>query len=212
MMRSWIRQSAGAGLVLALTLLPFSGRAASVKPLEMVTEKILRLEVERLAAEHILAVEMVRRSLERLNKELNITSPERITVSLRLLSDSRDAYSASVRSAVALSGYVGAYRSQLKNNGHEIFLPLARLNDEIEKAYNAALDKFLVTSTQFVQYCGDNLDAVSTGQPEETKHYDALYATYLRDMEAFNSQSMKRSQLLGDWTALYPALLEFLPR
>jgi hypothetical protein len=201
------------GLIALLPLLlPGPSFGAQVKPLEVVTEKILVLETERLGGEHAMNAALVRRALERLDKQMNIMSQERIGESLKLLADARSATAAAERSAAGLSSYVQQVRDSLKEKGHVRYLPLARLHDEIEKPYHVALDRFLATATDFVQYCNDNLEAIATGQAAENKRYDQYYIAYLREMEVFNAQSMKRSQQLADWSGEYPALLEFLPR
>ena len=202
-------------VVLASLLLlssPLAARGATVKPLEVVTEKILVLETERLAGEHSLHAVLVRRALERLDKQMNIMSQERTKDSLKLLLDAREALTAAERSAGALSSYVAEVKGRLVEGGHERFVPLARLNDEVEKPYHLALDRFLATATNFVQFCNDHMEAITSGQPAENRLYDGYYAAYLKEMEAFNAQSMKRSQQLVDWSAEYPALLELLPR
>lgn len=193
-------------------LLPLSAFAATVRPLEVVTEKILVLETERLAGEHSMNSALMRRALERVDRQMNIMSQERIRESLRLLFDAREALGAAMRSSRALSGYVAEVKGRLREGGHGRFIPLARLNDEIEKPYHESLERFLATSTDFVQFCNDNLEAITSGQAAENKSYDGYYAAYLREMEAFNAQSMKRGQVLSDWSTEYPALLEFLPR
>ena len=197
---------------LATLLLPGFAPCASVKPLEIFSERIVILEVERAANEHSMSEELVRNSLERLDKGMNIMSQERAVASLKLLADARQAVAAAERSAEALSGYINASRHQLKAWGHERFLPLAGLNEKIEKPYHAALERFLATAADFVQFCSENHDAISTGQPVENSRYNARYAAYLADMEAFNLQSTKRSQQIADWASAYPALMEFLPR
>jgi|GEM_PF-2265585 len=200
-----------AALLLSL-LAPLAAIGATVKPLEVVTEKILVLETERLAGEHAMNSALVRRSLERLDKQMNIMSRERTAESLKLLLDARESLAAAVRSAGGLSGYVREVRGRLESGGHGRFIPLERLNDEIEKPFHSSLERFLATATDFVQFCNDNMEAITSGQAAENKRYDDHYAAYLREMKAFNSQSMKRSQLLADWSAEYPALLELLPR
>ena len=191
---------------------PLAAPGATVKPLEVVTEKILVLETERLADEHSMNSILVRRALARLDKQMNIMSHERTKESLKLLSDAREALAGAVKSAGALSSYVGEVKGRLEEGGHARYVPLAGLNDKIEKPYHMALDRFLATATDFVQYCNDHLEAITSGQTAENKRYDEYYAAYLREMEAFNAQSMKRSQQLADWSAEYPALLELLPR
>lgn len=202
-------------LVLAVmlpSLLPESTLAAQVKPLEVVTERILVLETERLAGEHAMNCALVRRALERLDKQMNIMSRERTLDSLKLLSDAREAAAVSARSAAGLSSYVAQVKESLKEKGHGRFIPLEKLNDEIEKPYHEVLDRFLATAIDFVQFCHDNLEAIATGQAAENKRYDAYYTAYLKEMDAFNSRSMQRSQQLADWSSEYPALLEYLPR
>jgi hypothetical protein len=211
-MRAIGKRAIGLLLPLALLAAPAPVHAAAVKPLEVVTEKILVLETERLAHEHALTSALVRRNLERLDRQMNIMSQERTADSLRLLADTRESLRAAMRSAAALSGYVKDVASQMQTQGHGRFIPLAKLNDAVEKPYHAALERFLATATDFVQFCHDNLEAIATGQPQETKRYDNYYAAYLKAMDEFNSRRMKRSQELVDWSADYPALLEYLPR
>ncbi len=198
--------------LLLMLLLPHGVFGANVKPLEVVTEKILVLEVERLAAEHSMRSALVRRALERLDKQMNIMSRERARDSLQLLTYAREAEMAAARSSAALSGYVSEVKGRLAEGGHGRFLPLARLDGEVEKPYLAALGKFLSTATDFVQFCHDNMEGITLGHEAENKGYDRHYAAYLREMEAFNAQSMKRSQLLVDWSAEYPSIYESLPR
>ncbi len=200
-------------LVALLSLFsPWVVNGATVKPLEVVTEKILVLETERLAGEHAMNAALVRRALERLDKQMNIMSRERAAESLKLLRDARESLASAERSARGLSGYVREVRGRLEAGGHGRFIPLERLNDEVEKPFHVSLARFLSTATDFVQFCNDNLDAITSGQAAENKRYDEYYAAYLREMEKFNAQSMKRSQLLADWSSEYPALLELLPR
>lgn len=199
-------------VALLLLLLPLAAPGATVKPLEVVTEKLLVLETERLAGEHAMNSVLVRHALERLDKQLNIMSRERTKESLRLLLEAREALAAAMRSSAALSGYVTMVKGRLKEGGHERFIPLATLNSEVESPYHLAMERFLATATDFVQFCNDNLEAISGGEVAANKSYDKYYAAYLKEMEAFNAQSMKRSQLLADWSSEYPALLESLPR
>lgn len=212
MFMRWIVKSSAVALMLATLLLSEPVPCATVKPLEVVTERMLILETERLASDHSMSAALVRRALERLDKQMNIMSEERTLDSLKLLSDAREALAASVRSSAALSSYVEATASRLKDGGHGRVIPLARLDAEIEKPYHSALDRFLATAMDFVQYCHDNMAAITSGQAQEGKRYDEYYAAYLREMEAFNQQSVKRSRLISDWAAEYPAILEFLPR
>jgi len=209
------RRTAVIALMSALFIsqsVPLTALGATVRPLEVVTEKILVLETERLAGEHAVNSALVRRSLERLDKQMNIMSQERTRDSLKLLLDVREALTAAVKSAEGLSRYVREVRGRLQSGGHGRFIPLERLNDEVEKPYHATLDRFLSTATTFVQFCDDHMEAITSGQPAESKRYDEYYAAYLREMEAFNRQSVKRSQQLADWSSEYPALLELLPR
>lgn len=212
MFMRWTVKSLTVALVLLPLLSPGPVRSATVKPLEVVTERMLILETERLSSEHSMSVALVRRALERLDKQMNIMSKERTLDSLKLLSDAREALAASMRSSEALSSYVEANASRLKGGGHGRVIPLARLDAEMEKPYHLALDRFLATAMDFVQYCHDNMEAITSGQAQEGKRYDEYYAAYLREMEAFNQQSVKRSRLISDWAAEYPSLLEFLPR
>jgi hypothetical protein len=192
--------------------LPLTVFGATVKPLEVVTEKILVLETQRLADDHAINAALVRRALERVDKQMNVMSQDRTRESLKLLRDARETVLLAEKSAEGLSCYVAEIKGLLAEKGHARFLPLAKLNDEVEKPYYKSLEKFLATATDFVQFCNDNLEAITSGQPAENKHYDEYYAAYLREMDSFNVQSMKRSQLLADWSADYPSLVELLPR
>jgi hypothetical protein len=186
--------------------------AAEVKPLEVFSEKILSLEVEHLASDHALSSSLVRKAVDRLNREMNIMSQERTHESLKLLATARETLAAAMRSSAALSGYVATNSGQLKAAGHGKFLPLARLDSDIEKPYFEALDHFFATAADFVQYCHDNLEAITTGKPAENRRYDTLYTAYLQAMESFNARSVARSQRIGDWANDYPSLWELLPR
>jgi hypothetical protein len=199
-------------VMLATLLLYGLVEGAAVKPLEIFTERIIVVEVERFANEHAISEALVRNSLDRLNKGMNIMSQERTVASLKLIADARQTVADAERSAKALSGYINSSRSQLKEGGHGRFLPLADLYERIEKPYHASLEMFLATAADFVQYCSENHTAISTGQAVENRRYDALYAAYLRDMEAFNLHSTNRSQLIADWASAYPAIMELLPR
>jgi hypothetical protein len=199
-------------VIAAIMLLPLTALGATVKPLEVVTEKILVLETQRLADDHAMNAALVRRALERVDKQMNIMSRERATESLKLLRDARETVALAEKSAEALSSYVSEVKGMLAEKGHGRFIPLAKLNDEVEKPYHKALGKFLATASDFVQFCNDNMEAITSGQPAENKRYDEYYAAYLREMDSFNVQSMKRSQLLADWSADHPGLVECLPR
>jgi hypothetical protein len=202
-------------LIAALFLFPLltiGAEGASVKPLEVVSEKILQREIEHLAEEHILSSVMLKRAVDRMNSEMDILSKEAALESQKLLKGVSEALAASMKSAAALSNYIATNRSRLKDAGYDRFLPLARLNSEIEAPYHKALEKFLLTAAVFVSYCSDNFDAISTGSKVEVKRYDELYASYVKEMDNFNDQSIKRGQLLADWGGTYPELWELLPR
>lgn len=201
---------AGAFLLTALLTVPAGG--AEVKPLEVFSDKILSREVEHLASEHAMSSALVRKAVDRLNREMNIMSQERTHESLKLLATARGTLLTATRTSAALSGYITTNSSQLKAAGHGKFLPLARLDREIEKPYYEALDRFFATAADFVQFCHDNLEAITTGKPVENRQYDTLYAAYLQAMETFNTLSIVRSQRIGDWANEYPSLWELLPR
>lgn len=199
----------------ALFLLPLfmtCAEGASVKPLELFSEKILQREIEHFADDHILSSVMLRRAVDRMNREMNIMSKETVLESQKLLKRASEALDASMKTAAALSTYLAVNSVRLKASGHGRFLPLAGLNDEVEAPYHKALEKFLSAADVFVSYCGDNLDAISSGSKEEVKRYDELYASYLKEMDNFNNRSIQRSQLLADWGGEYPELWELMPR
>lgn len=202
-----------AGLMLLLThLFTGSAAAATVKPLEVFSEKILVLEIEYLATEHTLASLLLRKSVDSLNKGMNIMSKETARDSLKLLTNVAESLTAAKKSSAALSGYLSANSSRLKKAGHGRFLPLAEMDPEIETLYYQALEVFTKTAFSFVQYCNDNFAAISSGGKEEGKRYDELYAKYLKEMELFNLQSINRSQLLAEMGSEYPSLWELMPR
>lgn len=201
-----------AGAVIVAVLLALPAGAAEVKPLEVFSEKIIVREVEHLAIQHAMASALVRKSVDRLNREMNIMSHERTRESLRLLANARSTLTAAMRTSAELSSYVATSKAQLKTAGHERFLPLARLDGEIEHPYYEELERFFTTAADFVQFCNDNLDAIMTGQPEESKQYDIRYAAYLKAMDAFNARSVKRGEQLTAWANEYPGLWELLPR
>lgn len=204
---------AAAGLMLLLThLYAGSAAAATVKPLEVFSEKILVLEIEYLATEHTLASFLLRKSVDSLNKGMNIMSKETASDSLKLLNNVAESLMAAKKSSAALSGYLTANSSRLKKSGHGRFLPLAEMDPEIETLYFRALEVFIKTAYSFVQFCNDNFEAISSGSKEEGKRYDELYARYLKEMELFNVQSINRSQLLAEMGSEYPSLWELMPR
>ena len=131
---------------------------------------------------------------------------------MKLIQGATERLSASRKSSAALSNYLATNSARLKDAGHGRFLPLARLNDEIEAPYHKALEKFLATAAVFVGYCNDNFDAITSGSKIEGKRYDELYAAYVKEMDNFNDQSIKRSQLLAEWGSQYPSLWELMPR
>jgi len=186
--------------------------SAEVKPLEVFSEKIFILEIEHFASEHALASVSVRKTVDRLNRELNIMSQERIQESLKLLAAAREDLAEALRTSAALSNYIAANSKRLQAAGHGRFLPLADLDSEIEKPYYQSLDSFLATAGGFVRFCRDNLDAIATGQADAGRQYDKLYAAYLQEMDSFNSRSINRSRQLTDLADDYPALWELLPR
>jgi hypothetical protein len=202
-------------LMAALFLLPLftiHAEGASVKPLEIFSEKILQREIEHLAEEHILSSVMLKRAVDRMNREMNIMSKEAALESLKPLNSASESLAASKKSAAALSNYIVSNSTRLKSAGYGCFLPLAKLNDEIEAPYHKALERFLSTAAVFVGYCSDNFDAISIGSKDEGKRYDELYASYVKTLDNYNDQSMKRSQLLADWGSEYPELWELMPR
>jgi len=204
--------TAALALLLVMPFSPQNAVAATVKPLEVFSEKILVLEIEHLANEHILASVELRKSVDRLNRQMNIMSAERTQESLKLLARAAEALAAARMSSAALSSYLSTNSARLKNSGHGRFLPLARLNEETEVPYFKALDSFFAIATVFVRYCGDNLEAISSGQKAANTRYDQLYAAYLKAMDGFNNESIYRSQLLVDFGSEYPSLWELMPR
>lgn len=208
------RQSASViTLLLVLTIFPVSNLpAAAIKPLEIFSEKILVLEIEFLAAEHNLNSTLLRRSVDRLNREMNIMSKATAGESLKLLTDVAEKLSATEKSSAALSRYLTTNSATLREAGHGSYLPLAGMDAEIEGGYLKALSIFLKTAFTFVGFCHDNVEAITRGKVAEGKRYAELYAAYLKDMELFNSRSMVRSQLLAEMGSEYPSLWELMPR
>lgn len=199
-------------LLLLTQFSPGIAAAATVKPLEVFSEKILVLEIEYLATEHTLASLLLRKSVDSLNKGMNIMSRETARDSLKLLRNVSGSLAAAKKSSAALSGYLTTNSSRLKAAGHGRYLPLAEMDPEIEALYFKALAAFLDKAVVFVQYCNDNFAAISSGSKDEGKRYDELYAGYLKEMELFNQQSIIRSQLLAQMGAEYPSLWELMPR
>lgn len=199
-------------LLMLITVSVENLSAASVKPLEVFSEKILVLEIEHLSTEHSLNSTLLRRSVDRLNREMNIMSKATAGESLKLLADVSEKLSAAVKSSEGLSRYLTTNSVRLKADGHGRYLPLAEMDKEIEGAYFKTLAAFLKTAFTFVQYCSDNLDAISSGTEAERKRYDELYASYLRDAEIFNAQSISRSQLLAEMGTDHYSLWELMPR
>lgn len=186
--------------------------SASVKPLEVFSEKILVLEIEHLASEHSLNSTLLRRSVDRLNREMNIMSKMTAGESLKLLTAVAEKLAAAEKSSAALSSYLTTNSASLKSAGHERYLPLAVMDREIEGDYFKALANFNNTAFALVNFCHDNFDAVASGKKEATRRYDQFYAAYLKDMERFNAQSIARSQLLAEMGSEYPSLWELMPR
>lgn len=200
-------------ILLLLTLLPVGIiPAASIKPLEIFSEKILVREIEFLATEHSLNSALLRKSVARLNREMNIMSKSTAGQSLKLLTDVDEKLSAAVKSSAELSSYLTTNSASLKSAGHERYLPLALMDKEVEGDYFKSLAIFVKTAFALVNFCHDNFDALSSGEKEATRRYDGLYAAYLKDMELFNSQSIARSQLLAEMGSEYAFLWELMPR
>lgn len=195
-----------------LLFLPGSLFSAGVKPLEVFSEKILVLEIERLASEHSLNSTLLRRSVDRLNREMNIMSKETAAESLKLLTAVAERLADAEKSSAALSSYLTSNSASLKSAGHERYLPLAVMDREIEGDYFKALATYDKTAFDLVNFCHDNFAAVASGKKEATRRYDQLYAAYLKDMERFNAQSIARSQLLAQMGSEYPSLWELMPR
>ena len=121
-------------ILLLLTLLPVGTiPAASIKPLEIFSEKILVREIEFLAAEHSLNSTLLRKSVARLNREMNIMSKSTAGQSLKLLTDVDEKLSAAVKSSAALSSYLTTNSASLKSAGHERYLPLALMDKEVAR-------------------------------------------------------------------------------
>jgi hypothetical protein len=200
-------------LLLMLSLAPCGHlSAATVKPLEVFSEKILVLEIEYFATEHSLNSTLLRRSVDRLNREMNIMSKANAGESLKLLTNVAEKLSAAVKSSESLSRYLTTNSARLKAAGHGRYLPLAEMDKEIEGDYFKALASFLKTAFTFVQFCSDNFDAVSSGSTAEGQRYEELHAAYLKEMDLFNTQSIARSHLLAEMGSDYPSLWELMPR
>jgi len=186
--------------------------AAGVKPLEVFSEKILVSEIEHLATEHSQNSSLLRRSVDRLNREMNVMSKPTAGESLKLLTAVAEKLAAAEKSSAALSSFLTTNSASLKKAGHERYLPLALMDQDMEREYFKALTTFIDTAFVFVTFCHDNAAAFSIGKKETTKRFDALYAAYLHDMERFNTQSIARSQLLAEMGTEYPSLWELMPR
>lgn len=189
-----------------------TGFSATVKPLEIFSEKILALEVEHLATEHVLASSRLRKTVDRLNREMNIMSRERARDSLTILDKVAEALTETARSSAKLSGYLTANSARLKSSGHGRFLPLADMDKESEIPYQQALGRVVVTARLLVRHCYDNFEPISNGDKEAGKRYDELFGAYQKDTESFNNMSMARSRYLTDLGVDYPSLWELLPR
>lgn len=198
--------------LVALPLVTTGAEGASVRPLELFSEKILQREIEHFADDHILASVMLRRAVDRMNREMNIMSKETVQDSQKLLKNASETLAVSMKSSAALSNYLATNSARLKSSGHGRFLPLAALNSEVEEPYHKALESFLATAAVLVGYCSDNFDAISSGSKVEGKRFEELYASYVKEMDKFNTQSIQRSQLLADWGSEYPDLWELMPR
>lgn len=199
-------------LACGLLLPAGKGIAATVKPLEIFSEKILALEVEHLATEHVLSSSRLRKAVDRLNREMNIMSRERARDSLTILEKVADALVEATRSSSKLSGYLTANSARLKSSGHGRFLPLASMDAESEIPYQKALERVVDTARMLVRHCYDNFDLISGGDKETGKRYDELFAAYQKDTESFNDMSIARSRYIADMGSDYPSLWELLPR
>jgi len=133
-------------LLMLITVSVENLSAASVKPLEVFSEKILVLEIEHLSTEHSLNSTLLRRSVDRLNREMNIMSKATAGESLKLLADVSEKLSAAVKSSEGLSRYLTTNSARLKADGHGRYLPLAEMDKEIEGAYFKTLAAFLKTA------------------------------------------------------------------
>src|SRR6185369_17975637 len=89
--------------IFLLLLLPLPVSGASVKPLELFSEKILQREIEHFAEEHTLSSVMLRRAVDRMNREMNIMSRETAHESLKLLQSTTERLNASRKSSAALN-------------------------------------------------------------------------------------------------------------
>jgi len=207
------RQAVSAIALLSLLLFQAGElSAAGVKPLEVFSDKILVLEIEHLTTEHSLNSTLLRRSVDRLNCEMNIMSKATAGESRKLLTAVAEKLAAAEKSSASLSSYLTTNSPSLKRAGHERYLPLAVMDRDMERDYFKALAIFLKTAFALVDFCHDNFDAISSGKKEEASRYGQLYATYLQDMERFNTQSIARSQLLAEMGSEYPSLWELMPR
>ena len=189
-----------------------AGFAATVKPLEIFSEKILALEVEHLATEHVLASSRLRKAVDRLNREMNIMSRERAKDSLAILDKVADALAETARSSSKLTGYLTANSVRLKSSGHGKYLPLASMESESEIPYQKALAQVVATARLLVRHCYDSFDLISSGDKETGKRYDELFAAYQKDTESFNGMSIARSRYIAELGAENPSLWELLPR
>lgn len=198
-------------VVLSLSAATFAW-AASVKPLDIVSEKIFANEAERLASEHSDVMSMLRRTVERLNRQVDISSVESGEKSLQAFGSVAAALGKAEKSANSLVDYLTKNRITLISSGNERYFPLTDLVKDIERPYFKAVSSFAGSGSDFIRYCTDNFNAISAGSENELKRYEELYGGYLREVESFNEASQKRSRLIADMSEKYPAVWELLPR
>lgn len=197
--------------VLLLAGLAFPAGGAAVKPLEVFSEKIYVLEIENLAREHALSSAALEKAVDRLGREMSIVTQEAAQASLQRIAAAQGTMAAAQHRSAVLCVYIATNSRQLQAAGHGRFLPLARLDRNIEKPYYQCLESYFTAAADLVGFCRDNFELIATRQAEASRKYDELYAVYVKELATVNIRSSIRNRQLVDFANEYPDLRELLP-
>jgi hypothetical protein len=199
-----VRIALAAGLLLA-----GSAHGAGVKTIDRIGT-LPRQELEDRLFAYQGGFAALQRSLERLNKEFDTTSPERITSSERQVGNAELALQKARQALADLTGFVAASRRFLTGEQAR-YLPLADLGREVEDPYLARLAAYLASGRQLLAHTGTYFAQVTAGQEPHWRRYEELYRSYLDSLEKLNDALDRRSRDLRKFAASHPDLGDQLP-
>ena len=195
-------------------VLSFGGNslwAAGVKPLEDLSGTLVERQIVELADSNATAAANLQQGMEKVFAGMELSSPEKMADAAQLVVQARQSLVEAGKAAAELSGYVAANRGRLVGKQSR-FLPLAKLNEQLEAPYLDSVDLFLTAAHELLAHAGPNFGKICVGSQPERQRYEELYQAYSRAVANLNDQGAARTKRLNDWLKRYEELRDLLPR